>query len=297
MGDPWSKERDGVGLGAWWDLKPLCRFVATVPLLVVRGELPSRVARLHSKQRGMPSSLEVSGVNGRLSGSSSASAVRAFFASVGSARTIVLDGAARTSAAPGPGRPRLERIAPALSRIAIGSSQALGRFACVQWRSESSQVDDQPRHALDLQQCAQRLVDTARAAMRQRALDTAFVVTDLEDGNSDTLRHGAKTAAAYRTLVAGLPARHVNRIDDVRQESGVYAQLQAEVCARAALLVTCEERLAQYGAVVPPAGVCKQCVKLRSGFTLHVLETRLQLQRLHRLENKTQWKTVGWRRT
>lgn len=168
MGDPWSKERDGVGLGAWWDLKPLCRFVAMVPLQVVRGELPPRVVRLHSKQRGMPSSLEVSGVNGRLSGSSSASAVLAFFANVGSARTIVLDGAARTTAAPGPGRPRLERIAPALSRIAIGSSQhgsqALGRFACVQWRSESSQVDkvdDQPRHALDLQHCTQRLVDTA----------------------------------------------------------------------------------------------------------------------------------------
>ena len=53
MGDPWSKERDGVGLGAWWDLKPLCRFVAMVPLQVVRGQLPPRVVRLHSKQRGM----------------------------------------------------------------------------------------------------------------------------------------------------------------------------------------------------------------------------------------------------
>ena len=134
--------------------------------------------------------------------------------------------------------------------------------------------------------------------MRQRALDTAFVVTDLEEGNSDTLQHGAETTAAYRTLLAGLPARHVNRIlDNVRHDSGMYAQLQAEVCARAALLVTCEERLAHYGAVVPPAGVCKQCVKWRSGFTLHVLETRLQLQRLHRLDNKTQWKTIGWRRT
>ena len=79
--------------------------------------------------------------------------------------------------------------------------------------------------------------------MRQRALDTAFVVTDLEEGNSDTLQHGAETTAAYRTLLAGLPrARHVNRIlDNVRHDSGVYAQLQAEVCARAALLVTCED--------------------------------------------------------
>ena len=293
MGDPWSKERGGVGLGAWWDLKPLCRFVETVPLQLVRSELPSRVVeRLQSKQRGMPSILQVSGVNGGLSGSSNATAVRAFFASVGSARTIVLDGAARTSTAPGPGRPRLEQIAPALSRIAIRSSQALGSFACVQWRSEASQAY-QPRHALDLQQCAQRLVGTARAAMRQRALNTAFVVTDLEEGNSDTLQHGAKTAAAYRTLVAGLPARHMDGIDDVRQNSGVYAQVQAEVCARAALLVTCEERLVQYGAVVPPGGVCKQCVKWRSGFTLHVLERRLRLQRLN---EKTQWKTVGWRR-
>ncbi len=295
MGDPWSKERDGVGLGAWWDLKPLCHFVATVPLQVMRGELPSRVARLHSKQRGMPSILEVSGVNGHLSGSSSASAVRAFFASVGSAEMIVLDGAARTSAAPGPGRPRLERVAPALLRIAIGSSGALGRYACVQWRYEASHAFRR-QHTRDLQHCTQRLIATAREAMRQRDLHKAFVVTDLEDGNSMSFNHGAQTTAAYRTLVTALPARHVNLIDRVRQNSGVYAQLQAEVCARAALLVTCEERLAHYGAVVPPAATCKRCVKWKSGFTLHVLQTRLQLQRLHMLHNMTRWQTVAWRR-
>ena len=116
------------------------------------------------------------------------------------------------------------------------------------------------------------------------------LLTDLYPGNSGTFAKASDPAhkSALRILEDRLPLGPANA--QAKQwravnDSGLRSMLELEVCARARLLVTCNEALVNESLTAGNQPRCTKCAKLRSGFTERVVA----LHKARGEGNRTAW--------
>ena len=107
------------------------------------------------------------------------------------------------------------------------------------------------------------------------------LLTDLYPGNSVTFQHEAEKRglvgrfeSALRILQDRLPLGPTNaQAEQWRavNDSGLRGMLELEVCARARLLVTCNEALVNESLAAGNQPRCAKCAKPNSGFTERVV--------------------------
>ena len=172
-------------------------------------------------------------------------------------------------------------IAPSITTVAEELAHALpSPFACVQWRAEGG--TDRP------EECAAELADAVGSW--GRLSEAVVLLTDLYPGNSGTFAKASDPAhkSALRILEDRLPLGPANA--QAKQwravnDSGLRSMLELEVCARARLLVTCNEALVNGSLADGNQPRCAKCAKLRSGFTERVVA----LHKARGEGNRTAW--------
>ena len=290
MGNPWDgSNHQWYPLGALWDLAPICSYARFLPLRRISRAMESYsqgpgVIHLNSSQKGVGSSLTFNGINGTLRRDFRAEHVKHFFRRFSAARIIIMHGISRSGIGmkDAPNIAAL-RAAPAIIKESKMVADSLGRFACVQFRSETAADKD-------VYGCAEGLAAAALDTCDWAGVQAVYLTTDLEPGVSDTYRgRRRERERALLYLKQTLPV--VELISHAN--SGFQAQLEMYTCARATVLVTCESRMVELGAFVPPDSVCARCVKWKSGFTHRLLTAR---QDLVRQDGLMEGITVAWRR-
>jgi hypothetical protein len=179
---------------------------------------------------------------------------------------------------------RIKLETPArISRRADALVQGSAPFACVQWRTEDSPVHGSVAGS---SRCAAGLAAATLSRMAASApggIHQVSIVSDIFAGTSDTLHHGEAQAEARRVLLAKLPLSRIQHDFAVINDTGMRGIFELQVCARAALVMTCGEHslMRRLGVRGPPnqtASTCLECVKATSGFTRHLIETRSSLR-------------------
>ena len=261
---PWR----GLGLANYWDVRPLCRYLdgRLMPLqrFVAEGGLELEKRELKGKGSEYLGSLQLE----------SEDDVRAHFAPHADVPLLVLrrqwrsnvEGRSWNSTSRNSTRDAVPTlaIAPSITTVAEELAHALpSPFACVQWRAEGG--TDRP------EECAAEL-----AGAVGRLSEAVVLLTDLYPGNSGTFAHASDPAhkSALRILEDRLPLGPANA--QAKQwravnDSGLRSMLELEVCARARLLVTCNEALVNESLAAGNQPRCTKCAKLRSGFTERVV--------------------------
>lgn len=179
---------------------------------------------------------------------------------------------------------RIKLDTPArINRRADALVQGSPPFACVQWRTEDSPIHGSVAGS---SRCAASLAAATLSRMAPSApggIRQVSIVSDIFAGTSDTLSHGAAHAEARRVLLAKLPLSRIQHAFTIINDTGMRGILELQVCARAAVVMTCGMRglMHKLGVEGPPnqtASTCLECVKSNSGFTRHLIETRSRLQ-------------------
>ena len=265
---PWR----GLGLANYWDVRPLCRYMdgRLMPLqrFVAEGGLELERRELKGKGSEYLGSLQLE----------SEDDVRAHFAPHADVPLLVLrrqwrsnvEGRSWNSTSRNSTRDAVPTlaIAPSITTVAEELAHALpSPFACVQWRAEGGA--DRP------EECAAELADAVGSW--GRLSEAVVLLTDLYPGNSVTFQHAARSAglvgrfeSALRILQDRLPLGPTNaQAEQWRavNDSGLRSMLELEVCARARLLVTCNEALVNESLAAGNQPRCAKCAKLSSGFT------------------------------
>jgi hypothetical protein len=163
-------------------------------------------------------------------------------------------------------------------------------FACVQWRTENSPVHGS---VAGFSRCASSLAAAtlSRMSMPQPGgilpqpggIRQVTIVSDIFAGTSDTFHQGAAQAEARRVLQAKLPLSRLQNDFSIINDTGMRGMFELQVCARAAVVMTCGTRklMSKLRVEGPPnqtVSVCPDCVKSNSGFTRHLIETRAKLR-------------------
>ena len=283
---PWR----GLGLANYWDVRPLCRYLdgRLMPLqrFVAEGGLELEKRELKGKGSEYLGSLQLE----------SEDDVRAHFAPHADVPLLVLrrqwrsnvEGRSWNSTSRNSTRDAVPTlaIAPSITTVAEELAHALpSPFACVQWRAEGG--TDRP------EECAAELADAVGSW--GRLSEAVVLLTDLYPGNSVTFQHAARSAglvgrfeSALRILQDRLPLGPTNaQAEQWRavNDSGLRSMLELEVCARARLLVTCNEALVNESLAAGNQPRCTKCAKLRSGFTERVVA----LHKARGEGNRTAW--------
>ena len=260
---PWR----GLGLANYWDVRPLCRYMdgRLMPLqrFVAEGGLELERRELEGKGSEHLGSLQLE----------SEDDVRAHFAPHADVPLLVLrqqwrsnvEGRSWNSTSRNSTRDAVPTlaIAPSITTVAEELAHALpSPFACVQWRAEDG--TDRP------EECAAELADAVGSW--GRLSEAVVLLTDLYPGNSGTFAKASDPAhkSALRILEDRLPLGPANA--QAKQwravnDSGLRSMLELEVCARARLLVTCNEALVNESLAAGNQPRCAKCAKMSSGFT------------------------------
>jgi hypothetical protein len=263
---PWR----GLGLANYWDVRPLCRYMEgrLMPLQRFVAEGGLELERRELTDVGGHRALVLE----------SEDDVRAYFAPHADVPLLVLRELWRSNAEGRSWKPTARNstreavpalaIAPSIATVADELAHALpSPFACVQWRAEDG--TDRP------EECAAELADAVGSW--GRLSEAVVLLTDLYPGNSVTFQHAARSAglvgrfeSALRILQDRLPLGPTNaQAEQWRavNDSGLRSMLELEVCARARLLVTCNEALVNESLAAGNQPRCAKCAKLSSGFT------------------------------
>ena len=278
---PWR----GLGLANYWDVRPLCRYLdgRLMPLqrFVAEGGLELERRELKGKGSEHLGSLQLE----------SEDDVRAHFAPHADVPLLVLrqqwrsnvEGRSWNSTSRNSTRDAVPTlaIAPSITTVAEELAHALpSPFACVQWRAEDG--TDRP------EECAAELADAVGSW--GRLSEAVVLLTDLYPGNSGTFANAGDAAhkSALRILEDRLPLGPANA--QAKQwravnDSGLRSMLELEVCARARLLVTCNEALVNESLAAGNQPRCTKCAKPRSGFTERVVA----LHKARGEGNRTAW--------
>lgn len=268
---PWR----GLGLANYWDVRPLCRYMdgRLMPLqrFVAEGGLELERRELEGKGSESLGSLQLE----------SEDDVRAHFAPHADVPLLVLrkqwrsnvEGRSWNSTSRNSTREAVPTlaIAPSIATVAEELAHALpSPFACVQWRAEGA--TDRP------EECAAELA----GAVGRLSDEAVVLVTDLYPNNSVTFEYDAEKRglvgrfeSALRILQDRLPLGPANaQAEQWRavNDSGLRSMIELEVCARARLLVTCNEALVNESLAAGNQPGCAKCAKLNSGFTERVIE-------------------------
>ena len=121
-----------------------------------------------------------------------------------------------------------------------------------------------------------------------RLSEAVVLLTDLYPGNSGTFHREAAHESALRILQDRLPLGPTNaQAEQWRavNDSGLRGMLELEVCARARLLVTCNEALVNESLAAGNQPRRAKCAKLSSGFTERVVA----LNKARGEGNRTAW--------
>ena len=283
---PWR----GLGLANYWDVRPLCRYMdgRLMPLqrFVAEGGLELEKRELKGKGSEYLGSLQLE----------SEDDVRAHFAPHADVPLLVLrrqwrsnvEGRSWNSTSRNSTRDAVPTLAtaPSITTVAEELAHALpSPFACVQWRAEGG--TDRP------EECAAELADAVGSW--GRLSEAVVLLTDLYPGNSVTFEHAARSAglvgrfeSALRILQDRLPLGPTNaQAEQWRavNDSGLRGMLELEVCARARLLVTCNEALVNESLAAGNQPRCAKCAKPNSGFTERVVA----LHKARGEGNRTAW--------
>ena len=278
---PWR----GLGLANYWDVRPLCRYMdgRLMPLqrFVAEGGLELERRELKGKGSEYLGSLQLE----------SEDDVRAHFAPHADVPLLVLrrqwrsnvEGRSWNSTSRNSTRDAVPTlaIAPSITTVAEELAHALpSPFACVQWRAEGG--TDRP------EECAAELADAVGSW--GRLAEAVVLLTDLYPGNSGTFANANDPAhkSALRILEDRLPLGPANA--QAKQwravnDSGLRSMLELEVCARARLLVTCNEALVNESLAAGNQPRCAKCAKPNSGFTERVVA----LHKARGEGNRTAW--------
>ena len=264
---PWR----GLGLANYWDVRPLCRYLdgRLMPLqrFVAEGGLELEKRELKGKGSEYLGSLQLE----------SEDDVRAHFAPHADVPLLVLrrqwrsnvEGRSWNSTSRNSTRDAVPTLAtaPSITTVAEELAHALpSPFACVQWRAEDG--TDRP------EECAAELADAVGSW--GRLSEAVVLLTDLYPGNSGTFAKASDPAhkSALRILEERLPLGPANAQAEkwrAVNDSGLRSMLELEVCARARLLVTCNEALVNESLAAGNQPRCTKCAKLSSGFTERVV--------------------------
>ena len=274
---PWR----GLGLANYWDVRPLCRYMdgRLMPLQRFVAEGGLELERRELTDVGGHRSLVLE----------SEDDVRAYFAPHADAPLLVLrelwrsnaEGRSWKSTARNSTRDAVPAlaIAPSIATVAEELAHALPTpFACVQWRAEDG--TDRP------EECAAELADAVGSW--GRLSEAVVLLTDLYPGNSGTFKQKPAHKSALRILEDRLPLGPANAQAEkwrAVNDSGLRSMLELEVCARARLLVTCNEALVNESLAAGNQPRCAKCAKLRSGFTERVVA----LHKARGEGNRTAW--------
>ena len=274
---PWR----GLGLANYWDVRPLCRYMEgrLMPLQRFVAEGGLELERRELTDVGGHRALVLE----------SEDDVRAYFAPHADVPLLVLRELWSSNAEGRSWKPTARNstreavpalaIAPSIATVADELAHALpSPFACVQWRAEDG--TDRP------EECAAELADAVGSW--GRLSEAVVLLTDLYPGNSGTFKQKPAHKSALRILEDRLPLGPANA--QAKQwravnDSGLRSMLELEVCARARLLVTCNEALVNESLAAGNQPRCAKCAKLRSGFTERVVA-------LHKARgdgNRTAW--------
>eukprot|EP00967_Tisochrysis_lutea_P098306 scaffold145067_cov37-Tisochrysis_lutea.AAC.1 len=177
---------------------------------------------------------------------------------------------------------------PSLNQHAYALAKSSQPYVCVQWRAEDSTMQGS---VIGMSKCAASLVRATKSRMASfsPALDAnrgrVLAISDIFSGTSDTVRQGASQASARRILLQQLPISPIQHVLASTNDTGLRGILELQVCARALLVMTCGSRrmMAKGGVEPPPRSTeaeCFRCVKTNSGFTRHLIDTRLRLQHM-----------------
>ena len=274
---PWR----GLGLANYWDVRPLCRYMdgRLMPLQRFVAEGGLELERRELTDVGGHRSLVLE----------SEDDVRAYFAPHADVPLLVLRELWRSNAEGRSWKPTARNstrdavptlaIAPSIATVADELAHALpSPFACVQWRAEDG--TDRP------EECAEELADAVGSW--GRLSEAVVLLTDLYPGNSGTFHREAAHESALRILQERLPLGPAKaQVEQWRavNDSGLRGMLELEVCARARLLVTCNEALVNESLAAGNQPRCTKCAKLRSGFTERVVA----LHKARGEGNRTAW--------
>ena len=274
---PWR----GLGLANYWDVRPLCRYMdgRLMPLQRFVAEGGLELERRELTDVGGHRSLVLE----------SEDDVRDYFALHADVPLLVLRELWRSNAEGRSWKPTARNstrdavptlaIAPSIATVADELAHALpSPFACVQWRAEDG--TDRP------EECAEELADAVGSW--GRLSEAVVLLTDLYPGNSGTFKQKPAHKSALRILEDRLPLGPANA--QAKQwravnDSGLRSMLELEVCARARLLVTCNEALVNESLAAGNQPRCAKCAKLRSGFTERVVA----LHKARGEGNRTAW--------
>ena len=122
--------------------------------------------------------------------------------------------------------------------------------------------------------CAKQLADSANARMEAAGLRSAVLMTDLYGGSDTMPTAGLKQAQRALEVLEGISGvtRPLHKIAARQQtDGGAAAQVELNVCARAALLITCTGAL-------PGAQYCTKCARAYSSFVSRLLAVRAELR-------------------
>ena len=274
---PWR----GLGLANYWDVRPLCRYMEgrLMPLQRFVAEGGLELERRELTDVGGHRALVLE----------SEDDVRAYFAPHADVPLLVLRELWRSNAEGRSWKPTARNstreavpalaIAPSIATVADELAHALpSPFACVQWRAEDG--TDRP------EECAAELADAVGSW--GRLSEAVVLLTDLYPGNSGTFKQKPAHKSALRILEDRLPLGPANA--QAKQwravnDSGLRSMLELEVCARARLLVTCNEALVNESLAAGNQPRCAKCAKPRSGFTERVVA----LHKARGEGNRTAW--------
>ena len=284
QGDDWrTTPWRGLGLANYWDVRPLCRYMdgRLMPLQRFVAEGGLELERRELTDVGGHRSLVLE----------SEDDVRAYFAPHADVPLLVLRELWRSNAEGRSWKPTARNstrdavptlaIAPSIATVADELAHALPTpFACVQWRAEDG--TDRP------EECAAELADAVGSW--GRLSEAVVLLTDLYPGNSGTFAKASDPAhkSALRILEDRLPLGPANAQAEkwrAVNDSGLRSMLELEVCARARLLVTCNEALVNESLAAGNQPRCAKCAKPRSGFTERVVA----LHKARGEGNKTAW--------
>ena len=274
---PWR----GLGLANYWDVRPLCRYMdgRLMPLQRFVAEGGLELERRELTDVGGHRSLVLE----------SEDDVRDYFSPHADVPLLVLRELWRSNAEGRSWKPTARNstrdavptlaIAPSIATVADELAHALpSPFACVQWRAEDG--TDRP------EECAEELADAVGSW--GRLSEAVVLLTDLYPGNSGTFKQKPAHKSALRILEERLPLGPANAQAEkwrAVNDSGLRSMLELEVCARARLLVTCNEALVNESLAAGNQPRCAKCAKLRSGFTERVVA----LHKARGEGNRTAW--------
>ena len=274
---PWR----GLGLANYWDVRPLCRYMdgRLMPLQRFVAEGGLELERRELTDVGGHRSLVLE----------SEDDVRDYFSPHADVPLLVLRELWRSNAEGRSWKPTARNstrdavptlaIAPSIATVADELAHALpSPFACVQWRAEDG--TDRP------EECAEELADAVGSW--GRLSEAVVLLTDLYPGNSGTFKQKPAHKSALRILEERLPLGPANAQAEkwrAVNDSGLRSMLELEVCARARLLVTCNEALVNESLAAGNQPRCTKCAKLRSGFTERVVA----LHKARGEGNRTAW--------